>query len=58
MSEYDNVNPEIADRILKKIIVKEQLNIKQKSKSDRDMVKVIQGIIQDEVKSYSPTNLS
>lgn len=58
MSEYDNVNPEIAERILKKIIVKEQLNIKQKSKSDRDMVKVIQGIIQDEVKSYSPAKLS
>lgn len=58
MSEYDNVNPEIADRILKKIIVKEQLNIKQKSKSDRDMVKVIQGIIQDEVKSYSPAKAS
>lgn len=58
MSEYDNVNPEIAERILKKIIVKEQLNIKQKSKSDRDMVKVIQGIIQDEVKSYSPEKLS
>ncbi len=48
-----NVNPEIAERILNQIILKEQRNIKQKNKNDGEMIKTIQNIIQDEVKSYS-----
>lgn len=48
----NNIDKEIANRILKTIILREQKNIKQKSKSDREMVKMIQTIIQDEVKSY------
>ena len=48
----NNIDKEIANRILRTIILREQKNIKQKSKSDREMVKMIQTIIQDEVKSY------
>jgi hypothetical protein len=54
MADYSDVNPEIAERIKAKILVKEQMNIKQKVKSDKEMVKTIISIIQDEVKSYSP----
>lgn len=56
MADYSDVNPEIAERIKAKILVKEQMNIKQKVKSDKEMVKTIISIIQDEVKSYSPVN--
>lgn len=58
MTDYSDVNPEIAEKIKAKILVKEQMNIKQKVKSDKDMVKTIIGIIQDEVKSYSPVKRS
>lgn len=54
MADYSDINPKIAERIKTKILVKEQMNIKQKVKSDKDMVKTIIGIIQDEIKSYSP----
>ncbi len=54
MVEHKDVNPDVAKRILQKILVKENLNIKQKNKSAREMVKTIQDIIQEEVKSYSP----
>lgn len=52
----EEVNPEVAKRILKKILVKENMNLNQKTKTDREMVKEIQNIIQTEVKSYSPAN--
>ena len=54
MADYSEVNPEIAERIKAKILVKEQKKKKKKVKSDKEMVKTIISIIQDEVKSYSP----
>ena len=54
MVEHKDVNPDVAKRILQKILVKENLNIKQKNKSAREMVKTIQDIIQEEVQSDSP----
>ena len=58
MTEEKNVNgipidEKVAYRILKKIIIKENANLKTKDKSEGQMVKVIQDLIQEEVKCYS-----
>lgn len=58
MMDSNNVDPKIAKSILNQIILKEQRNIKQKSKNDGEMIRTIQHIIQDEVKSYKPSKSS
>lgn len=46
------IDEKIAKRILQKVIVKENANLKTKDKSDGQMVKLIQDLIQEEVECY------
>ncbi len=46
------IDPAIARRIAMKLISKETINIKTKNKSDSQMVKEIQNLIQEELKCY------
>ena len=41
-----------AQKILQKIIIKENNNIKRKDKNDGEMVKMIQKLIEEEVECY------
>lgn len=46
------VDTEKAERMLKKLIVKERINIKSKELNDTQMVKKIQKMIEEEVECY------
>lgn len=46
------INTKTANKILQKVIVKENNNIKTKDKNDGQMVKIIQDLIQEEVECY------
>ena len=41
-----------AQKILQKVIIKENNNIKRKDKNDGEMVKMIQKLIEEEVECY------
>lgn len=46
------VNVEKANRLLKKLIIKEKTNIKTKQYNDREMVNIIKKMIEEEVECY------
>lgn len=46
------INTETATKILQRVIVKENNNIKTKEKNDGEMVRLIQKLIQEEVECY------
>ncbi len=52
MQNNTEIDVKKAQMILKKIIVKENNNIKRKDKNDGEMVKMIQKLIEEEVKCY------
>lgn len=52
MQNNTEIDVKKAQMILKKIIVKENNNIKRKDKNDGEMVKMIQNLIEEEVKCY------
>ena len=52
MRNNTEIDVKKAQMILKKIIVKENNNIKRKDKNDGEMVKMIQKLIEEEVKCY------
>ena len=52
MQNNTEIDVKKAQMILKKIIVKENNNIKRKDKNDGEMVKKIQKLIEEEVKCY------
>lgn len=43
----------IVERLKRKIITKENMNLKKKEKSNADMVRLIKGMIEEELKCYS-----
>ena len=45
--DYAKIN-----RLLKKIIIKEKINLKTKQYNDREMVKIIKKMIEEEVQCY------
>ncbi len=46
------IDPQKAQKILQKIIIKENNNLKTKDKNDGQMEKIIQDLIQEEVECY------
>ena len=46
------MDPKKAQKILQKIIIKENNNLKTKDKNDGQMEKIIQDLIQEEVECY------
>ena len=52
MQNNTEIDVKKAQMILKNIIVKENNNIKRKDKNDGEMVKMIQKLIEEEVKCY------
>ena len=46
-------NGKIIERLKKKIILQENINLKKREKSDQNMVKWIKNLIEEEVKCYS-----
>lgn len=47
-----SINKDRADRVLKKIIIMEKTNIKNKRYNDSEMVKKIKKLIEEEVECY------
>lgn len=47
-----DINMQKADILLKRIIVKEKINIKTKQYNDSEMVRMIKNMIEEEVKCY------
>lgn len=52
MQNNTEIDVRKAQNILKKVIIKESNNIKRKDKNDGEMVKMIQKLIEEEVKCY------
>jgi hypothetical protein len=50
--EFIEVDEQTLQRIMKKILIRESINIKDKSKSDPKMVKDIQKIIEEETNAF------
>ncbi len=46
------INTEKADKILKRLIMREATNIKTKEKNDGQMINMIKKMIEEEVKCY------
>ena len=52
MQNNTEIDVKKAQKILHKIIIKENNNIKRKDKNDGEMVKMIQKLIEEEVECY------
>jgi hypothetical protein len=52
MQNNTEIDVKKANLILQKIIIKENNNLKRKDKNDGEMVKIIQKLIEEEVKCY------
>ena len=52
MQNNTEIDVRKAQKILQKVIIKENNNIKRKDKNDGEMVKMIQKLIEEEVKCY------
>jgi hypothetical protein len=46
------IDAEKAQKILKKLIIKEKINIKTKQYNDREMVRMIKKMLEEEVECY------
>ncbi len=47
-----DINLQKADILLKKLVMKEKINIKTKQYNDSEMVRMIKNMIEEEVKCY------
>lgn len=52
MQNNTEIDVRKAQKILQKVIIKENNNIKRKDKNDGEMVKMIQKLIEEEVECY------
>jgi len=52
MQNNTEIDVKKAQKILQKVIIKENNNIKRKDKNDGEMVKMIQKLIEEEVECY------